>query len=113
MKRKRLYVNFRRKAWLIAGFLLTFWEGFNVAYAQSGAGPTAIGGATSEIKGYYDPLKKLIWIIAGCLGLVGAFRLYNKFTSSDPESSKHATNFLGGGIALVAAEVFIRKMFIE
>lgn len=113
MKRKRLYVNFRRKAWLMAGLLLTFWEGFNVAYAQSGAGATAIGDATSEIKGYYDPLKKLIWIVAGCLGLIGAIRVYNKFASSDPESSKSAAGFLGGGIALYAAEVFIRKMFIE
>lgn len=113
MKRKRFYVNIRRRAWLMAGILLTYWEGFNVLYAQSSAGSEAITGATSEIKAYYDPLKRLIWIVAGCLGLVGAIRVYNKFTSSDPESSKSAAGFLGGGIALYAAEVFIRKMFIE
>lgn len=112
MKRKRLYVHLKRKAWLMAGILLTCWEGFNVMYAQSN-GATAITEATSEIKSYYTPVKAMIWTIAALLGVVALIRVYNKFTSSDPEASKHAVSFAGGAIALVAAEVFVRKMFME
>lgn len=110
--KKKLFKELKKKSWMVAIFLFTCWESVNVAYAQS-AGAAAISGATSEVKSYYDPVKKLIWIVAGLLGLVGAIKVYNKFTSSDPESSKHAVGFAGGAIALYAAEVFVRKMFME
>lgn len=112
MKKELLYKKLKRNSWMVAVFLFTCWESINVAYAQSG-GAEAINGATSEVKSYYDPVKKLVWIIAGVLGLVGAFKVYNKFTNSDPESSKNAVGFVGGAVALYAAEVFIRKMFME
>lgn len=108
---KRFSKELERRAWLALALLYTGWQG--MAYAQSSGGASAITSATSEIKTYYTPLKGMIWIVAGCLGLVGAVRVYNKFTSSDPEASKNAAGFLGGGIALYAAELFIRKMFIE
>lgn len=114
MKTKRLLKTIERKTWLFAAFLLTYWDCVNIAYAQSsGAGAGAIEGATSEVTTYYNPLKKFIWVVAGVLGLVGAIKVYNKFNSSDPEASKNAAAFVGSGIALYAAEVFIRKMFIE
>lgn len=100
-----------KRCWLILALLYTGWQG--MVYAQSSGGSDALNGATAEIRSYYTPVKSLIWVVAACLGLVGAIRLYNKFTSSDPESSKHAAGFLGGGIALYAGEVFIRKMFLE
>lgn len=91
--------------------MLSIWQSF--VYSQSTGGADAINAATSEVRGFYNPLQKLIWVVAACLGLVGAVRLYYKFTSSDPESSKHAAGFLGGGIALFVGEVFLRKMFLE
>lgn len=103
-------LRLEKKGWLLMAFLYSSWQNF--IYGQS-SGASAITGATSEIKAYYTPLKGLIWIVAGCLGLVGAIKVYNKFTGSDPEASKGAASFIGGGIALYAAEVFIRKMFIE
>lgn len=116
MKTKLLFKTIKKKSWLFAGFLLTYWNCANIAFAQSsgaGAGASAISDATSEVTTYYDPLKKFIWVVAGVLGLVGAIKVYNKFNSSDPEASKNAAAFVGSGIALYAAEVFIRKMFIE
>lgn len=107
---KKNLIKLERKGLLLLAFLYTGWQ--NIVYSQS-AGASAITSATSEVKAYYTPIKGLVWIVAGCLGLVGAIRVYNKFTSSDPEASKNAAGFLGGGIALYAAEVFIRKMFIE
>lgn len=113
MSRKKFHKTLKRKLWITGGFLLTCWEGINVLYAQSGAGTAAISEATSELKSWYDPVKRLVWVIAGLLGVVGAVKLYNKFNSSDPESSKHAVSFAGGAVALWVAEMFIRKMFID
>lgn len=107
---KKNLIKLERKVFFALAFFYGSWQNF--VYSQS-AGASAITDATSEIKAYYTPIKGLVWIVAGCLGLVGAIRVYNKFTSSDPEASKNAAGFLGGGIALYAAEVFIRKMFIE
>ncbi|WP_085537257.1 DUF4134 family protein [Massilibacteroides vaginae] len=92
--------------------LLIFYE---CLLAQSGIsnGVAAINEATSEIKSLYDPVKKLIWVIAAVLGVVGAVRIYAKIQGKDPESSKHALAFVLGAIALLVGETFIRKTFID
>lgn len=113
MEKNRLKERLQRKGWLVAGFLFSMWGHMNVMYAQSSEGSEAFNSAATMVGGYYDPIKKLVWAIAGVLGLVGAVRLYNKYTSADPEASKNAAAFVGGAIALVVAEAFVRKVFIN
>jgi hypothetical protein len=111
MKRKKLFTKSGRRALSVLATALTFYE---VLLAQSGsAGVSAINDAASDIRSFYDPIKKLIWIIAAVVGVVGAVRVYGKIMGKDPESTKHAQAFVFGAIALVALETFVRKMFLE
>lgn len=111
MKRVKLHKKVEQKTLLFLAILLTAWQ--ETAYSQSSGGAGAITAATTEVSSFYDPAKKFIWALSAVLGLVGAVKLYYKFTNNDPESSKHAVGFLGGGIALFVAEVFLRKMFMS
>lgn len=113
MKKKSTLLKMaERKIIFTLASLLTFYE---CLQAQSGisSGISALNEATSEVKSFYDPVKKFIWVIAGILGLVGAVRLYAKVQGKDPESSKHALAFVLGALALLIGETFIRKTFIE
>ena len=113
MKRYRKIIKrAERKVIFTLASLLTFYE---CLIAQSGitSGVAALNEATSEIKSFYDPLKKFLWIMAGILGIVGAVKVYAKIQGKDPESSKHAMSFVLGAIALLVGEMFIRKTFIE
>lgn len=96
---------------MILASLFTMYESFIVA--QSSAGTAALSEVTTDLKGWYDPLKKLLWIGAGLCGLIAAVKVYWKITKGDNEASDKAMHFVFGAIALFAAELFLRKMFIE
>lgn len=112
MKIKNLIKLLERKFFLTVLSVMTMYE---CLLAQSGAsnGIAAINEATSEIKSFYDPAKKLIWVIAAILGLVGAVKVYAKIIGKDSESSKHAMAFILGALALLIGETFVRRTFIE
>jgi len=104
----------KRNAIFAIVILYDMYEGFVCAQSSSASlGTSAISEATSDIKSFYDPIKKMIWIIAAIIGLIGAVKVYSKIMGKDPESTKHGAAFLFGAIALVALETFIRKMFME
>lgn len=107
MKRKEMY---KKSGWLALAFIYSLYAEFICAQSE---GATAISTATSELKSWYDPIKGLIWVLAGCLGLVGAIKMFNKFNSADPETSKSAAMLLGGCVALYVAEILFRTMFIN
>lgn len=109
---KYLFKTIERKFFLSLVTMLTFYE---CIMAQSGIsnGISALNEATNEVKSFYDPVKKFIWVLAAIFGLVGAVRMYAKIQGKDPESSKHALAFVLGALALLIGETFIRKTFIE
>ena len=57
------------------------------AYAQ-GNGQAGITEATNMITGYFDPGTKLVYAIGAVCGLIGGVKVYNKFSSGDPDTSK-------------------------
>ena len=78
-----------------------------VADAQ-GNGMAGINEATS----YFDPGTKLIYAIGAVVGLIGGIKVYNKFSSGDPDTSKTAASWFGACIFLIVAATILRSFFL-
>ena len=84
------------------------------AYAQ-GNGQAGITEATNLITGYFDPGTKLVYAIGavcGLIGVIGGVKVYNKFSSGDPDTSKTAASWFGACIFLIVAATILRSFFL-
>ena len=81
------------------------------AYAQ-GNGMAGINEATKMVTSYFDPGTKLIYAIGAVVGLIGGIKVYNKFSSGDPETSKTAASWFGACIFLIVAATILRSFFL-
>ena len=63
------------------------------AAAQQGNGMAGIQEATQMVTSYFDPATKLIYAIGAVIGLIGGVRVYQKFSSGDPDTSKTAASW--------------------
>ena len=54
-------------------------------YAQ-GNGQAGITEATQMVTSYFDPGTKLVYAIGAVVGLIGGIKVYNKFSSGDPDT---------------------------
>lgn len=76
-----------------------------------GNGMNGITQATSEISSYFNPVTKLIYAIGAIVGLIGAVRVYSKFSSGDPDTTKVAATWFGACIFLVIAATVLSGFF--
>jgi len=81
------------------------------SFAQ-GNGQAGITEATQMVTSYFDPGTKLIYAIAAVLGLVGGTKVYSKFSSGDPDTSKVASSWFGACIFLIVAATILRSFFL-
>ena len=81
------------------------------AYAQ-GNGMAVINEATKMVTSYFDPGTKLIYAIGAVVGLIGGIKVYNKFSSGDPDTSKTAASWFGACIFLIVAATILRSFFL-
>ena len=81
------------------------------AYAQ-GNGNAGINEATKMVTSYFDPGTKLIYAVGAVVGLIGGIKVYNKFSSGDPDTSKTAASWFGACIFLIVAATILRSFFL-
>ena len=81
------------------------------AFAQ-GNGIAGINEATSMVSSYFDPGTKLIYAIGAVVGLIGGVKVYGKFSSGDPDTSKTAASWFGACIFLIVAATILRSFFL-
>ena len=81
------------------------------AYAQ-GHGIAGINVATKMVTSYFDPGTKLIYAVGAVVGLIGGIKVYNKFSSGDPDTSKTAASWFGACIFLIVAATILRSFFL-
>jgi hypothetical protein len=81
-------------------------------YAQSGNGLQGINDATSMVTSYFDPATKLVYAIGAVVGLIGGVKVYGKFSSGDPDTSKTAASWFGACIFLIVAATILRSFFL-
>ena len=61
---------------------------------------------------HFDPATKLIYAIGAVIGLIGGVRVYQKFSSGDPDTSKTAASWFGACIFLIVAATILRSFFL-
>ncbi|ULB34326.1 MULTISPECIES: DUF4134 domain-containing protein [Dysgonomonadaceae] len=81
------------------------------AFAQ-GNGAAGITKATDMVTGYFDPATKLIYAIGAVVGLIGGVKVYGKFSSGDPDTSKTAASWFGACVFLIVAATILRSFFL-
>ncbi|MGL4582278.1 MAG: DUF4134 domain-containing protein [Flavobacterium sp.] len=77
-----------------------------------GNGVAGITEATQMVTSYFDPATKLIYAIGAVVGLIGGVKVYNKFSSGDPDTSKTAASWFGACIFLIVAATILRSFFL-
>lgn len=81
------------------------------AYA-AGNGLSGINEATSMVTSYFDPGTKLIYAIGAVVGLIGGVKVYSKWSSGDPDTTKTAASWFGACIFLIVAATILRSFFL-
>ena len=76
----------KKKQIILAALLLAA----NIQVFAQGNGMAGINEATSMVTSYFDPGTKLIYAIGAVVGLIGGIKVYGKFSSGDPDTSKTA-----------------------
>ena len=97
-----------KRPFLIAAILLL---SISSAFAQ-GNGLSGINQATNMVTSYFDPATKLIYAIGAVVGLIGGVKVYSKFSSGDPDTSKTAASWFGACIFLIVAATILRSFFL-
>ena len=77
-----------------------------------GIGQAGITEATQMVTSYFDPGTKLIYAIGAVVGLIGGVKVYGKFSSGDPDTSKTAASWFGACIFLIVAATILRSFFL-
>ena len=97
-----------KRHFLIAAVLLL---SISSAFAQ-GNGLSGINQATNMVTSYFDPATKLFYAIGAVVGLIGGVKVYSKFSSGDPDTSKTAASWFGACIFLIVAATILRSFFL-
>jgi len=79
-------------------------------FAQDGS--AGLNEATSMVTSYFDPATKLIYAIGAVVGLIGGIKVYSKFSSGDPDTSKTAASWFGACIFLIVSATILRSFFL-
>ncbi|KFF00717.1 conjugal transfer protein [Chryseobacterium formosense] len=98
----------QRKKLLLLGLTFIAVTG---AFAQ-GNGTAGINEATQMVTSYFEPATQLIYAIGAVVGLIGGVKVYNKFSSGDPDTSKTAASWFGACIFLIVAATILRSFFL-
>jgi hypothetical protein len=97
----------KRHLFLSAALLLAA----SLAFAQDN-GLSGITEATTMMTSYFDPATRLIYAIGAVVGLIGGVKVYGKFSSGDPDTSKVASSWFGACIFLIVAATILRSFFL-
>lgn len=68
--------------------------------------------ATEEVKGVFNTACNLLYAVCAIMAIIGAFHVYSKWTSGDPDVTKAAAGWIGGLIFVGVAITVIKAVFI-
>lgn len=83
----------------------------SIPLSAQGNGTAGINEATQMVTSYFEPATQLIYAIGAVVGLIGGVKVYNKFSSGDPDTSKTAASWFGACIFLIVAATILRSFF--
>lgn len=80
-------------------------------YASAQDGNAGITEATNKVKGYFGTGTSLMYAIGAIVGLVGAVKVYNKWSAGEPDTAKVASSWFGACIFLVVVATVLKSFF--
>ncbi|OJV52382.1 MAG: carbamoyl phosphate synthetase [Bacteroidetes bacterium 43-16] len=80
-----------------------------ILYGQNGE--AGINAATGQLKTYFAVGVNLVYAIGAIVGLVGAVKVYNKWSSGEPDTAKVASSWFGACIFLVVVATILKGFF--
>lgn len=112
MKVRWLNLKQHKRAVLVASTTLLL-ELMNLsAMAQGQAdGNAGIKEATDKVRSYFNTGVDLMYVIGAVVGLIGAVKVYQKWSSGDPDTSRVAASWFGSCIFLVVVATVLRSFF--
>lgn len=78
---------------------------------NTGGGLAGIGEANRALRSYFQPLSTLILVIGAIVGLIGAVKVYGKFSQGDPDATKSLAAWGGACLFLVLAGTVLSSFF--
>lgn len=79
------------------------------AFSQNGV--TGINKATELVQSYFEPGTTLLYMIGGISGLVGAVKVYQKWSSGEQDAMRTAAAWFGACIFLVVVAAVLQSFF--
>ena len=99
------------KQLLTAGFTVIASGIYLCVEAQTADGNAGITQATTTVKGYFDAGCNLMYAIGAILGLVGAIKVYQKWSAGHPDTGSTAAAWFGSCIFLVVVATVLKSFF--
>jgi hypothetical protein len=96
---------------VLASLALTILVVSEILAQNIGAGTTALNAADTAVRGFFGPAVNLMYAVAAIVGLIGAVKVYQKFSSGDGDTGKVAAGWFGACIFLVVAATAISAFF--
>ena len=81
----------------------------NVAKAQDGI--SGINEANTKVRSYFDVGVNLMYAVGAILGLIGAVRVYQKWSSGQPDTGSTAAAWFGSCVFLVIVATVLKSFF--
>lgn len=100
----------KKKVYLYSLLTALMQLGFKLSMAQAD-GNAGISEATSLIKGYFNTGIDLMYAIGAVVGLIGAIKVYNKWSAGDNDTTKVASSWFGACIFLVVVATVLKSFF--
>lgn len=91
---------------IVACLFLTSFE----IYAQ-GNGASSIGASANTVASYFGVVKNISQAIGGIVALVGAIRIYSKWSNGDQDINKELMGWGGAALFLIIAPEFVTGIF--
>lgn len=79
--------------------------------SQAQDGNAGIEEATTQVKSYFDTGCNLMYAIGAILGLVGAVRVYQKWSHGHPDTGSTAAAWFGSCVFLVVVATVLKSFF--
>lgn len=107
---KNVRCGIRRSLWVKKiAFTLVLIGLKLLAMAQDGN--AGIQKANEQVRGYFSSGTQLMYAVGALVGLIGAVKVYQKWNSGDPDTSKVASAWFGSCIFLVVVATIIKAFF--
>ncbi|WP_236652913.1 DUF4134 domain-containing protein [Chitinophaga vietnamensis] len=82
------------------------------AMAQGQAdGKAGIKEASDKVRSYFDSGTDLMYAVGAVVGLIGAVKVYQKWSSGDPDTSRVAAAWFGSCVFLVVVATVLKSFF--